>query len=218
MFHQPYPTLRVQTVAYKYNSSGGGGIRATTINSLISINCLHSFDTKPAMLFPVLTLVLRRAVLDQLAFTTNLPTYRRASRVRAPFPTRGGALATFPNRRSLRERNVAIDPIAHLTCPNTPKGPALAAPLECEHGRAVEAMPRESYHFTVLGATRVGTARWEIEENVGRGDEDRMGEENLRVGGRLVREEHYERRTSLVQDCAEDEVDLGEAGRASLVL
>ena len=79
-------------------------------------------------------------------------------------------------------------------------------------------MPRESYHFAVLCATRVGAARWEIEENVGRGDEDRVGEENLRVGGRLVREEHYERRTSLVQDCAKDEVDLGETGCASLVL
>ena len=33
-----------------------------------------------------------------------------------------------------------------------------------------------------------------------------------------MREEHYERRTSLVQDGAEDEVDLGEAGCASLVL
>jgi hypothetical protein len=44
-----------------------------------------------------------------------------------------------------------------------------------------------------------------------------MREEDLRVGGRLVREEHYERWAPLVQDCAEDEVDLGEAGRASLV-
>lgn len=79
-------------------------------------------------------------------------------------------------------------------------------------------MPRESYHFAVLCATRVGAARWEIEENVGHRDEDWVREENLRVGGGLVREEHYERRTSLVQDCAEDEVDLGETGCASLVL
>lgn len=33
-----------------------------------------------------------------------------------------------------------------------------------------------------------------------------------------MREEHYEWRTPLVQDCAEDEVDLGEAGCSSLVL
>ena len=79
-------------------------------------------------------------------------------------------------------------------------------------------MPRESYHFAVLCATGVRATRWEIEENVGRGDEDWVREENLRVGGRLVREEHYERRTSLVQDCAEDEVDLRETGRAPLVL
>ena len=92
------PTLRVQTVAYKYNSSGEGTLRATTINSL---NCLHRFDTKPPMLFPVLTLVLRRAVLHQLALATNLSTYYRTPGVRAPFPTRGRALATFPNRRAL---------------------------------------------------------------------------------------------------------------------
>jgi hypothetical protein len=170
------------------------------------------------MLFPVLALVLRRAVLDQLALATNLSTYHLASGIRAPFPTRRRTLATFPNRRVLCECDVAIDPIAHLTCPNTPKGPALAAPLQREHGRAVEAMPGESYHFAVLCATRVGAARWEIEENVGCGDEDWVREKNLRIGGRLVREEHYERRTSLVQDCAEDEVDLGEAGCASLVL
>lgn len=170
------------------------------------------------MLFPVLALVFRRAVLDQLALATNLSTHHRGSRIRAPFPTRGRALATIPNRRAFRERDVAIDPVAHLTCPNTPKGPALAAPLQREHGRAVEAMPGESYHFAVLRATRVGASRREIEENVGRGDVDRVREENLRVGGRLVREEHYERRASLIQDCAEDEVDLGEAGRASLVL
>ena len=53
------------------------------------------------MLFPVLALVLRRAVLDQLALATNLTTYHRASGIRAPFPTRGRALATFPNRRTL---------------------------------------------------------------------------------------------------------------------
>ena len=95
------PTLRVQTVAYKYNSSGKGCLRVTTINSHISINCLHRFDTKPAMLFPVLALVLRRAVLDQLALATNLSTYRRASSVCAPFATRGRALATLPNSRVL---------------------------------------------------------------------------------------------------------------------
>jgi hypothetical protein len=170
------------------------------------------------MLFPVLALVLRRAVLDQLALAANLSTYRRASGVRAPFPTRGRALATFPNRRVLCKCDVAIDPVAHLTCTHTPKGPALAAPLQREHSRAVEPMPRESYHLAVLCAAWVGAARWEIEENVGRGDKEWVREENLRVGGRLVREEHYERRTSLVQDCAEDEVDLGEAGCASLVL
>jgi len=67
---------------------GGGCLRTATINSYISINCLHRFGTKPAMLFPVLALVFRRAVLDQLAFATNLSTYHWTSGVRAPFPTR----------------------------------------------------------------------------------------------------------------------------------
>jgi hypothetical protein len=79
-------------------------------------------------------------------------------------------------------------------------------------------VPRESDHFTVLCAARVGTPRREIEEDVGCGDKERVGEENLRVRGRLVREEHYERRPSFVNDRTEDQVDLGEARRASLVL
>jgi hypothetical protein len=42
---------------------------------------------------------------------------------------------------------------------------ALVAPFQRENSHAIEAMPslRESYHFEVLCATRVGTARWEIE-------------------------------------------------------
>jgi len=131
------------------------------------------------MLFPVLALVLRRAVLDQLALATDLSAYCRPSRVRAPFPARGGALATLPNRRALRERDVAIDPIAHLTRPHTPKGPTLAAPLQREHSRAVEAVPGESDHFAVLRATRVGAARWEIEKYVGGGDVEWVREEDL---------------------------------------
>jgi len=43
-------------------------------------------------------------------------------------------------------------------------------------------------------------------------------EEYLRVGRRLVREEHDEGRTPLVEDRAEYEVDLWETGRAPLVL
>ena len=45
-----------------------------------------------------------------------------------------------------------------------------------------------------------------------------MREEYLRVGRRLVREEHDEGRAPLVEDRAEDEVDLWETGRAPLVL
>ncbi len=131
------------------------------------------------MLFPVLALVLRRAILDQLAFATDLSTYHRPSRIRAPLSARGGALATLPNRRVLSERDVAIDPIAHLTRPHTPKGPALAAPLQREHSSAIEAVPRESDHFAVLCATWVGATRWEIEKNVGGGDVEWVREEDL---------------------------------------
>jgi hypothetical protein len=79
-------------------------------------------------------------------------------------------------------------------------------------------MPRKSDHLAVFCTTRVGAPRRKIEENFGCGDEEGVREEDLRVRGRLVREEHYERRTPLVQDRTEDEVDLREAGRASLVL
>jgi hypothetical protein len=171
------------------------------------------------MLIPVLALVLRRAVLDQLAFATDLSTYHRPWGIRAPFPTcGGGALAALTHGRVLRERDVAVDPIAHLACSHAPKGPTPAATLKREHSRAIEAVPREADHLAVLRATRVGAARGEIEEDISRGDEEWVREEDLRVGGRLVREEHYKRWTPLVQDCAEYEVDLGEARCASLVL
>ena len=188
-------------------------------NSHISIVCLGRFDTKPAMLFPVLALVLRRTVLDQLALAADLSPYRRPCGINAPFPARGGgALATLPHGRVHRKRDVAIDPVAHLACSHAPKRPAPPPPLQREHRRSFEAVSRKSDHLAVLCATRVGAARREIEEDIGCGDEERVCEEDLRVGGRLVREEHYERRTPLVQDGAEDEVDLGEAGCASLVL
>src|SRR6266851_2686422 len=102
------------------------------------------------MLFPVLVLVLRRAVLDQLAFATDLRAHRRPRRVRAPLPTRARrrALAALPSprtattatttaaarfrRRILQKRNVAVDPIAHLARAHAPKGPAAAAALQRE--------------------------------------------------------------------------------------
>lgn len=175
------------------------------------------------MLLPVLVLVLRRAVLDQLALAADLSAHRRPRRT-LPIRARRRALATLPEgslpkRRVLRERDVAVDPIAHLARAHAAKGgPVPAAALEREHRRAVEAVAREADHLAVLRAARVGTPRGEIEEDVGGGDEERVREEDLRVGRRLVREEDYERRTPLVQDRAEDEVDLREAGRAALEL
>ena len=175
------------------------------------------------MLFPVLVLVLRRAVLDQLALAADLSTHRRPRRA-LPIRTRRRALATLSNgslarRRILGKRHVAVDPIAHLARAHAAKGGRVpAAALEREHGGAVEAVAREADHLAVLRAARVGTPRGEVEEDVGGGDEERVREEDLRVGRRLVREEDYERRTPLVQDRAEDEVDLWEAGRAALEL
>jgi len=178
------------------------------------------------MLFPVLVLVLGRAVLDQLAFATNLSAHHRARRVHAPFParTRRRGLAALPDAsagpagRVVHKRDVAVDPIAHLARAHAAKGSMPTAALQREHRRAVKAVAWEPDHLAVLGAARVWAPRREIEEDVGGGHEERVREEDLRVGRRLVREEHYERRTPLVQDRAEDEVDLREAGCASLEL
>jgi hypothetical protein len=149
-------------------------------NSHISIVCWGRFDTKPAMLFPVLALVLRRTVLDQLAFAADLSPYRRPCGVNAAFPARGGgALATLSHGRVHGERDVAIDPVAHLACSHAPKRPAPPAPLQREHRRSVEAMSRKSDHLAVLCATRVGAAGWEVEKDIGRGDEERVCEEDL---------------------------------------
>jgi len=143
---------------------------------------------------------------------------RRPSRVHAPFPACGGALTALANGRILRKRDVAIDPVAHLARPDAPKRPGLAPALQRKHGRAVEAVSGEPDHLAVLRAARIGAPRGKVEEYVGGGDKKRVCEEDLGVGGRLVGEEHYERRTPFVEDRTEDEVDLGEAGRASLVL
>ena len=166
------------------------------------------------MLFPVLVLVLRRAVLDQLAFATDLRAHRRPRRIRAPLPTRARrrALAALPSprtattttttarfrRRILQKRNIAVDPIAHLARAHAPKGPPRAAALQRENRRALEAAPREADHLAVLRAARVRAPRREVEEDVGGGYEERVREEDLRVGRRLVREEHDEGRASLV--------------------
>jgi len=157
------------------------------------------------MLFPVLVLVLRRAVLDQLALAADLSAHRRPRRRALPIRTRRRALAALPEgslakRRVLGKRDVAVDPVAHLARAHAAKGgpPVPAAALEREHRGAVEAVAREADHLAVLGAARVGTPRGEIEEDVGGGDEERVREEDLRVGRRLVREEDYERRTPLV--------------------
>ena len=131
------------------------------------------------MLFPVLALVLCRAVFDQLAFATDLSTYCRPCGVHAPLPARRGALATLPHRRVLGKRDVAIDPIAHLACSHPPKRPAPPAPLQREHGRAVQAVSRKSDHLAVLCATRVRAARWEVKEDIGCGDEEWVCEEDL---------------------------------------
>jgi hypothetical protein len=182
------------------------------------------------MLFPVLMLVLGRAVLDQLTFATNLSAHHRARRIHAPFPARARARARRrrfaalpdakpgPAGRIVRKRNVAVDPIAHLARADASKGSVPTTAFQREHRSTVEAVAREPDHLAVLCAARVRTTRREIKEDVGGGHEERVRKEDLRVGRRLVREEHYEWWTSLVQDRAEDEVDLREAGRASLEL
>ena len=95
---------------------------------------------------------------------------------------------------------------------------AAGAALEREDNGGVDAGAGEADHLAVVGAAGVRAAGGEVDEYVGGGDEDRVREEYLRVGRRLVREEHDERRSSLVEDRAEYEVDLREAGRAPLVL
>jgi hypothetical protein len=132
----------------------------TTTNLHISVFYLDWFDTKPAMLFPVLALVLRRAVPDQLAFTTDLSTYRRPYCVHAPFPVRGGGAlaASLPYGHVPGERDVAIDPITHLACSHASKAPAPATTLQRKNCRTVKAVPRKSDHLTVFCATRVGAA------------------------------------------------------------
>jgi len=179
------------------------------------------------MLLPIPALVFCRAVLDQFTFPTDLSTHRRPCSIRArAFPThrrRGFAAAPLPAGARgilLCQRDLAVDPIAHLARAHA-TAEACAGALaisEREDDSAVEAVAGEADHLAVLCAAGVRAAGGEVCEYVGGGDEDGVREEYLRVGRGLVREEHDERRAPLVEDRAEDEVDLRETGRAPLVL
>lgn len=154
------PTSTDCSILLQQFGGKAGWYMGTTTNSHIIIFCLDWFDTKPAMLFPVLALVLRRAVPDQLAFTTDLSTYHRPYSVQAPFPICGGGAlaASLPYGCVLGERDIAIDPIAHLACSHAPKAPAPAATLQRENCRTVKPVPRKSDHLAVFCATWVGAA------------------------------------------------------------
>jgi hypothetical protein len=91
----------------------------------------------------------RQAIRDPLAVECFV---WKGSGVCASFPTCGKVFLF--DGRAFRERDV-VNSIAHLTSPNTQKGPALVAPFQSEDSRwedsrTIEAMPRETDHFPVL--------------------------------------------------------------------
>ena len=135
------------------------------------------------MLLPVLALMFRRAVLDQLAFAADLSAHRRLCSIGArahPTPGRRALTAALPAAMRdilLRECDVAFDPIAHLA--RTYAAAAGAGALEREDDGAVEAVAGEADHLAVLCAAGVRAAGGEVCEYVGGGDEDGVGEEYL---------------------------------------
>jgi hypothetical protein len=168
------------------------------------------------VLLPVLALVLKRAVLDEAALAACLAHDLGAARVDAAALGPLGAPTIAPGDRDalLAETHLAVDPVAHL--PPLDALAEAAAALNVEDLRALGPAPREADHLAVVGAARVRAAGRVVEEEVRRGDVRAVGEDDLGVRGGLMREKDEEAGAFLVEEGAEGEVDLREAGGTAL--
>lgn len=174
----------------------------------------RALGTHALVFLPILALMVERTVLDEAALAARLAHNLRATRIDAALGALG-APTVAPDRDALVvEAHLAVDPVAHL-----PALDALAIPptaLDVKHLRTLGAAPREADHLAVVCAARIRAASGVVEEEVRSGDVRAVGEDDLGIGGGLVGEEDEEAGAFLVEQCAEGEVDLGEARRAAL--
>lgn len=112
------------------------------------------------------------------------------------------------------KHSIAVDPVAHLFRLDTFS--VLSPTFDSQNRGSLDTPPGESNHLAIIRAQRIWATAWKVVEDLLSGDEQGVGEENLGIGGRLMREEDDERRALLVQNRSEGEVDLGKAGCPSL--
>jgi hypothetical protein len=147
------------------------------------------------MLIPVLPLMFRGAVLDELALAACLPRYPAALRIYTD-------LRAFAAPRHIRpvvltETHIAVNPVTHLLGLDPPKPPF---PLYLEHRSGLLTPARKPDHLTVVSTTRVWASGGVIIEDIFVGDVRRVCEEDLGIGCRLMRKEHEKTWSFLVQD------------------
>lgn len=137
------------------------------------------------MLVPVLPLVFGRAVFDQPALATDKATCgQRVGAVSTILRTLG-TLATLSVSLGFQvEADIAINPITHLFCFYLLAVPA--ATLYRENHRPFNTSSRKANHFAVIITAGIWASAGEIEEDIFRGYEERMREENLGVRRRLM--------------------------------
>ena len=135
----------------------------------------QGLDAYPAMLLPILSLMLWGTVLDQSAFTAEL----------ADCPLSIVRRVLGWRRRVVAENDVAVDPVAHLLGNNSF---SFSLGSHIQYGCAFDPVTRESNELTIVCATRIRTACWIVAKDIFVWHVTRVCEEYLRVGSRLVRE------------------------------
>lgn len=172
--------------------------------------------THPTMFLPVFALMLCRAVFDKFTLRTYQPgkSLRRVTHRHAIHRGLRSIRAWCVDDSRVKTCRT-VNPVTHLLRPNTPAF-SLSTPFDCEDGGRVHASPREADHLALVVTAWVRAARGEVKVDLLRWDEAWMGEEDLREGRGLVREENDEWRALVVDYCAEGKINLWEAGGTPL--
>src|ERR1700722_2899298 len=114
------------------------------------------------MFLPVLSLMVWRAILHQLAFSTSL-TRNPGWNVHAIHATLR-ALALGQRCLVFIKADITVDPVAHLS--GLDPSPAPSSSFNGEDCRAFDTSPRETNHFTIVSATGVWATTREVVEDI----------------------------------------------------
>ena len=144
------------------------------------------------MLVPVLPLMFGRTIFDQPALATDEAVRGwRVGAVSTALRTLGTLTAFGISLGFLSEDDIAVYPVAHLL--GFDLFPVSAATFYRENHCPFDAPPGEADHFTIIVATGVWASAREVEEDIFCRYKERVREENLGVGRRLMREQDDKR-------------------------